>query len=218
MHYLPRRQWRGWSNRGAPTSAKEAKKSSRHPRRYLPLHAFAVEKTEKCNRVVLRICYKGEEQFVYGSGIQVAVWEIEGIEWLRCMETGFEVQLGGTGEDNAQHTYRKAKALLGSEAEDGPPTHQDANACDSEAEDDPPAHQACGSEAEDTHLPTKVPMRADEPWYVLVLAREHTTQPARVQSCAVPVVYEAPSPQTALAPASGKFSFGSRGSQWRVTD
>ena len=112
------------------------------------------------------------------------------------METGFEVQLGGTGEDNAQHTYRKAKTLLGSEAEDGPPTHQDANACDSEAEDDPPAHQACGSEAEDTHLPTKVPMRADEPWYVLVLARAHTTQPARVQSCAVPVVYEAPSPQT----------------------
>ncbi|MFC1343400.1 MAG: hypothetical protein G8D86_19295 [gamma proteobacterium symbiont of Ctena orbiculata] len=91
--------------------------------------AFAVEKVAKCNRVVLRICYKGEEQFVYGSGIQVAVGEIGGIEWLRCMETGFEVLLGGIGADNAKHAYRKAKILLGSEAEDDPPAHQGANAC-----------------------------------------------------------------------------------------
>ena len=89
--------------------------------------AFAVEKLAKCNRVVLRICYKEEEQFIYGCGIQVAVGKIGGIEWLRCMETGFKVLLGGIGSDNAENPYRKAEILLGSE--DDPPAHQDANVC-----------------------------------------------------------------------------------------
>ena len=125
------------------------------------------------------------------------------------METGFEVQLGCTGESNAKHNYRKAKILLGSEAEDGPLVHQDDNACGSEAEDDPPAHQganACGCtlvctcSRQGTAPPNQQESRAVQSQWYMRLHRPRRNQLA------------------ALAPAPGKFSFGSRRSRWRGTD
>ena len=85
MHYLPRNDGEVGRIEVPLLPKRRQRKAVDIPEGSYRCDAFGVEKTGKCNKVVLRICYKGEIQFVYRSGIQVAVWEIGGIEWLRCM-------------------------------------------------------------------------------------------------------------------------------------
>ena len=142
IHSLPRRQWRGWSNRGAPTSKKEEEKSTKHSRRYLPLRRIRCRKDGKMQQ-------SGTTSLLQGRGT-VRMWE-----WHTSRRLGNRRYRVATMHENwnrgptrlhrreQRETHiQKSENRARQRSRRRPACPSNANACNSEAEGDPPAHQA----------------------------------------------------------------------------
>ena len=176
MHYLPRRQWRGWSNRGAPTSEKEAKKSSRHPRRYLPLRRIRCRKDGKMQQ-------SGATHLLQGRGT-VRIWE-----WhtSRCLgNRRYRVaMIHGNWIRGPTRLYRRVQREAQLQKSENPVWQRSRRrpAC-------PPRCKCVRQRSR--RRPTCPPRCQCVRMYLgmyLFSPGNSTTQSARVQSCAVPVVY-----------------------------